>query len=75
MSVQRTPGGLLKTTFSYKTVIGSKLQNNPSVGYRRQLPFHSGAKADVKIENIYLQPKFDVNRLFMCKPAVCIGVQ
>ena len=23
----------------------------------------------------YLLPKFDVNRLFMCKPAVCIGVQ
>ena len=53
----------------------NKSQDNPSVGYRRQLPLHSGAKADVKIENIYLQPKFDVNRLFMCKPAVCIGVQ
>ena len=53
----------------------NRLLNNPSVGYRRQLPLHSGAKADVKIENIYLQPKFDVNRLFMCKPAVCIGVQ
>ena len=23
----------------------------------------------------YLQSKFDVNRLFMCKPVVCIGVQ
>ena len=23
----------------------------------------------------YLLPKFDVNKLFMCKPAVCIGVQ
>ena len=44
MSVQRTPGGLSEITFRCKIVIILNLQNNPSVGYRRQLPLHSGAK-------------------------------
>ena len=44
VSVQRTPGGLSEITFRCKIVIILNLQNNPSVGYRRQLPLHSGAK-------------------------------
>ena len=43
VSIQRTPGGLLKTTFRYKTVIGLKLQNNPSgFSYEKPPPFTKG---------------------------------
>ena len=32
----------------------NNLQNNPSDGWRRQLPLHSGAKVDAKLKDIYL---------------------
>ena len=34
----------------------NKLFDNPSDGYRRQLPLHSEAQVDVKLKDIYLQP-------------------
>ena len=41
---------------------------------KNHLPLPKGGKV-ADFWACYLQPKFDVNRLFMCKPAVCIGVQ
>ena len=32
----------------------TKSQDNPSDGWRRQLPLHSGAKVDAKLKDIYL---------------------
>ena len=58
MSVQRTPGGLIEITFHCKAVFGSKLQNNPSDGYRRQLPLHSGAKVLLTFGNVVLYSTF-----------------
>ena len=41
---------------------------------KNHLPLPKGGKT-ADFWGCYLLPKFDVNRLFMCKPAVCIGVQ